>query len=67
MGESLNGFIVIFYQSYAPPEEIWVIDETVHYFGVETRGEPDPLPRHGSIVPDNGTMESGAHWHREPP
>lgn len=53
-------------QSYAPPNQEWVIDETVHYFGP---GKPDdrPLDNFWVIAPPDDPNVTGVHWMRDPP
>jgi hypothetical protein len=55
------------FQSYAPPHECWVIDETVYYFGRFLGSGVEPLAKRSAIVPDNTDSEAGVHWLREPP
>ena len=54
------------FQSYAPPDEAWVIDETVHPFGRKDSG-PDPLKWNSLVVPQEGDNQDGVHWLRKPP
>ncbi len=55
------------FQSYAPPEQAWVIDETVYYFShTRYRGEK-PLRHTGTIVPDGNILENEVHWLRDAP
>ena len=55
------------FQSYAPPDVLWVIDETIHYFGgISDYGE-EPLSHRHAIMPADADLQEGAHWEKEPP
>ena len=55
------------FQSYAPPDEVWVIDETVHKFASQSSGFVEPLRNTSAVVPKDVDSLEGVHWLREPP
>jgi hypothetical protein len=60
------------FQSYAPPEQCWVIDETVYFFGRSGRDRDEPIRHRPAVVPEDASdddpgADSGAHWLRPPP
>jgi hypothetical protein len=66
-GKDLRWVYCHLYQSYAPPEKAWVIDETIYYFShVDHAGEP-PLTHLGTMLPRDDPGGSGVHWLRDPP
>jgi hypothetical protein len=54
-------------RSYAPPDEMWVMDETVHHFGKNQPGNAEPLGFRTAIIPEHVEGQDGVHWLREPP
>lgn len=55
------------YQSYAPPDRGWVLDETVYYFGKHRPNQHRPLKHAGTIVPTIDNEGLGVHWLKPPP
>ena len=55
------------FESYAPPDQSWVIDETVLHFGRNLPGHDEPFSFRSSIVPEDETSSDGVHWRRDPP
>ena len=55
------------FQSYAPPDALWVIDETIHYFGDNSDYGKEPLSHRHAILPTESDLLEGAHWEYEPP
>ncbi len=66
-GRDLRWVYCHLYQSYAPPDQAWVVDETVYYFSRSTTTIDRPLIHLGTIVPESELSDSGVHWLREPP
>ncbi len=66
-GKDLRWVYCHLYQSYAPPEQAWVIDETTYYFSHRAHIEEAPLEHTGMIVPKEHTVDSGVHWLKEAP
>lgn len=66
-GKDLQWVYCHLFQSYAPPDEVWVIDETVHRFGQSRTGGEDPLTIRSTVVPEGANLQEGVHWLREPP
>jgi hypothetical protein len=65
-GKDLRWIYCHQFQSYAPPDEAWVIDETVHPFGLKDGG-PEPLNWNALVIPEGGDFQDGVHWLRKPP
>jgi hypothetical protein len=55
------------FQSYAPPTEQWVIDETVYHFSKTNSKISEPLQHRSMIVPHEGETLDGVHWLRKMP
>ncbi|CAC9974390.1 hypothetical protein [Flavobacterium panici] len=56
-----------FFQSYAPPEICWVIDETSNWHSVDLDGKNFPLKRKFIILPEEASDEESLHWLRPQP
>ena len=67
LGKDLRWVYCHLFESYAPPDQCWVIDETVVHFGKDLTGRDEPLAFRPVIVPDDETAANGVHWHRDPP
>jgi hypothetical protein len=65
-GKDLKWIYCHQFQSYAPPDEAWVIDETVHDFGRANSERLQPLACQSMIVPESHAQE-GVHWLRPAP
>lgn len=59
------------FQSYAPPQECWIIDETVYYFAKSRSKRDAPLDTYSVIIPEEEADDAGngysVHWNRPPP
>lgn len=55
------------FQSYAPPTETWVFDETVSSFIEDGKEENAPLENPFLVLPANIESTSGVHWHKPIP
>lgn len=62
-GKKLEWIYCHLFQSYAPPDESWVFDETVYYFG-KNQG---PLKIGSMVVSDAEKSMDGVHWLRDTP
>ena len=51
-------------QFYSPPRDLWVVDETVNFFGGDN---VHPLRSVGIFPSDEPAVEGGTHWQRSPP
>lgn len=65
-GKDLQWIYCHLFQSYAPPEQDWVIDETVYYFSQEDTINKAPLNYHSTMTPSDNSHD-GVHWHRDTP
>lgn len=54
------------FQSYAPLDQTWVMDETVYFFNNPNSKTKNPLDFIGMITPELDFQE-GAHWLLDPP
>ncbi|MFQ2717558.1 hypothetical protein ACK3YS_01185 [Aeromonas caviae] len=58
-------------QSYAPPDQLWVVDETVHYFRKEPSLLSEPLKTRSVLIPeheaDENPTNAPVHWLRPSP
>ena len=67
LGKDLRRIYCHLFESYAPPDQCWVIDETVVHFGRGPTGRGEPLAFRLAIGPEDETAADGVHWHRDPP
>jgi hypothetical protein len=67
LGKDLRWIYCHQFQSYAPPDEAWAIDETVHHFGRSRGSGPRPLSCQSLVVPQSENFQDGVHWQRTPP
>lgn len=66
-GKDLRWIYCHLFQSYAPPDDAWVIDETVHNFGsIDAEGD-EPLHFRSAILPADADHVDGVHWNRPTP
>lgn len=65
-GKSLRWIYCHLFQSYAPPDQDWVFDETVHYFSHRDIGNEQPLNHH-LVMTSIGDSYNGIHWLRNTP
>jgi hypothetical protein len=66
-GKDLRWVYCHLYQSYAPPEKAWVIDETIYYFSHADHVKDQPLEHLGTVLPEDDPGDAGVHWLRDPP
>jgi hypothetical protein len=66
-GKDLRWVYCHMLQSYAPPDDMWVIDETVHHFDKNEPGNQEPIKSRTVIIPDDVDGQDGVHWLRAPP
>lgn len=67
-GKDLRWVYCHMLQSYAPPDQAWAIDETVHYFGRADAGNaPLAANKEFVILPGEAPIRDGVHWLRDPP
>ena len=66
-GKDLRWVYCHLFQSYAPPDQLWVIDETVVHFSRNLAGNDEPIAFRSSIVPEDETSSAGVHWRRDSP
>ena len=66
-GKDLRWIYCHLFQSYAPPEQDWVYDETVHYFNHTDFGTAQPLAHSGVMATDRDIPMNGVHWLRDTP
>ena len=67
LGKDLRWVYCHLFESYAPPDQSWVIDETVVHFSSQRSGEDEPLRFRSVIVPEGETSSDEVHWRRDPP
>ncbi len=65
-GKDLRWIYCHLFQSYAPPDQDWVFDETVHYFSHINAGNNQPLNHH-LVMTSVGDSCDGIHWLRDTP
>ena len=66
-GKDLRWVYCHLFESYAPPDQSWVIDETVLHFGRHPTSHDEPIASRFSIVPEEETSSDGVHWRKDPP
>ena len=66
VGKDLRWIYCHQFQSYAPPDNTFVTDETVHHFGRFGAG-PEPLTFRAVVLPGDADERYGVHWLREAP
>ncbi|MYB18488.1 MAG: hypothetical protein F4Y16_05820 [Holophagales bacterium] len=67
LGKDLRWVYCHFFESYAPPDQTWVVDETVLRFGPELLGRDEPICFRAALLPETDTFSEGLHWRRAPP
>jgi hypothetical protein len=65
LGKNLQCIYCHLFQSYSPPEEAWVIDETVRFFKGEKFAGYEPLEKSFMVLPDEESGRHGVHWDNE--
>ena len=66
-GKPLKWVFCHLFQSYAPPDRGWVLDETVYYFARASTLQERPLEHFAVITSAKDFSSPGVHWLREPP
>ena len=66
-GKHLHWIFCNFFQTYAPPEQCWVIDESQYQFKNIAFPLDDPIPHKSLIVPWEMTAEDNLHWFKQEP
>lgn len=67
LGKDLRWVYCHLFESYAPPDQAFVIDETVIHFGSRSSGGVEPIGSRPAVLPDGTTFSEGVHWRRDPP
>jgi hypothetical protein len=65
-GKWMRWIHIHFFQSYAPPSQSWVIDESHMYLGHKDQSAGDPLPEINILVPEYDG-DDNLHWFKEQP
>jgi hypothetical protein len=65
--QKLNWIYVHFFQSYAPPDQSWVFDESLVRFKNMLLKSQEPLKKTSLIVPFEKTEENNLHWFKPQP
>lgn len=65
--QSLKWIYIHFFQSYAPPDQSWVFDESLARFKNVVLRVPEPLKKTSLIVPFEKTEENNLHWFKPRP
>ena len=66
-GKNLQWIYCHLFQPYAPPDQAWVFDETVYYFGKNQSEIIEPLKVRTMIVSENEVESDGVHWMKNAP
>lgn len=66
-GKDLQWVFCHLYQSYAPPEKAWVMDETAYYFSHSDYADDKPLSNIATLAPSECFNEDGVHWLKDAP
>lgn len=66
-GKDLRWVFCHLYQSFAPPEEAWVMDETAYYFSHSSAANQKPLDNIATLAPSECFNEDGVHWLKDAP
>ncbi|WP_158991695.1 hypothetical protein [Mucilaginibacter sp. L196] len=65
--QNLTWIYVHFFQSYAPPDQSWVFDESLVRFNNTLLNVPEPLKHTSLIIPFDKTEENNMHWFKPQP
>jgi hypothetical protein len=65
--QNLKWIYVHFFQSYAPPDQSWVFDESLARFRNVLLKAPEPLKKTSLIVPFEKTEKNNLHWFKPQP
>jgi len=70
-GKDLRWVYCHLFQSYAPPHDCWIIDETVYYFGRSDQADCEPIARRSAVVREDESNSDNpgvsVHWLRPTP
>lgn len=66
-GKDLRWIYCHLFQSYAPPDQDWVFNETVHYRNKNTRFIEYPLRYMSVMATEKDVPIDGVHWLRDLP
>ncbi|WP_026600338.1 hypothetical protein [Methylomonas sp. 11b] len=69
-GKDLRWVYCHLFQSYAPPSDCWIIDETVYFFNRIDQFGLEPIPNNSAIVMKDDDTEANklpVHWLRPTP
>lgn len=67
-GKDLRWVYCHLLQSYAPPDDCWIIDETVYHFGRSENAGVEPIVARSAVIPESAESDdAGFHWLRPPP
>lgn len=66
-GKDVRWIYCHLFQSYSPPTQGWVLDETVYHFSNENGFADEPLNKRTLVVPDEDASSPAVHWLRPPP
>lgn len=70
-GQDLRWVYCHLFQSYAPPHDCWIIDETVYYFGRSDQSDLEPISKRSAVIPEDESNDDNpdvsVHWLRPTP
>lgn len=66
-GKDLRWVYCHLFQSYAPPDQDWVLDETIYHFTHADFETEQPLAYMGTMASNKDTSDDGVHWLRDTP
>ena len=67
LGKDLRWVYCHLFESYAPPDQLFTVDETVLHFDSQQSGRDEPIDLRPAILPEGETFSEGVHWRRAPP
>ena len=67
LGKDLKWVYCHLFESYAPPDQLFAVDETVLHFDSQQSGHDEPIGLRSAILPGGETFSEGVHWRRDPP
>lgn len=66
-GKKLRWIYCHFFQSYSPPDQPWIIDETISWFSRDITRKNEPLKNRFLIIPEDIGEDSEVHWNKDKP
>ena len=66
LGKDLRWVYCHLFESYAPPDQSYAVDETVLRFGSES-GHDEPISVRWAVLPEGAEFSEGVHSRRAPP